>query len=137
MHLCAEYGQAKLFGNFKNSLECELDIKNNLEETPFCVAAREGRINVLRLIYNKWPNQFNPDHRTLDGWTAFSYACINGFLNTIQYLHDQGVNVHTSDRIKRTSLHWAAKYNNYQVVELLFNLNLSQSKRDRDELTPQ
>ena len=137
MHLCAEYGQAKLFENLKNSLNCELDIKNNLEETPFTVAAREGRINILRLFYNRWPDQFNPDLRTQDGWTAFNYACINGFLNTIQFLYDKGVNVHTSDRIRRTSLHWAAKFNNYQVVELLLKLNLSLAKRDRAEMTPQ
>ena len=83
MHVCAEYGQAKLFEYFKNTFACDLDIKNYLDETPFCTAAREGRINILKMFFEKWPNGFNPDIRTKDGWTAFNYACINGFLNTI------------------------------------------------------
>ena len=49
LHLCAEYDQAKLFENLKKTFDCELDILNKLQETPFRVAAREGRINILKL----------------------------------------------------------------------------------------
>ena len=53
-------------------------------ETPFVVAAREGRINMLKVYFEKLTiNNFNPDARTVDGWTAFTYAAINGFLNTV------------------------------------------------------
>ena len=83
LHVCAEYGQVKLFEYFQKTLNGDLDIKNGLDETPFVVAAREGRINVLKFYFEKFPNQFNGDARTVDGWTAFNYASINGFLNTI------------------------------------------------------
>ena len=85
MHVCAEYGQVKLFEYFCKELGASIEVKNKLEETPFTVAAREGRILILKMFYDKFPNQFNPDSRSVDGWTAFSYACINGFLNTIEF----------------------------------------------------
>ena len=126
LHVCAEYGQVKLFEDFHKRLPGDIDIKNKLDETPFCTAAREGRINILRMMYEKYPPpMFNADCRTTDGWTAFSYACINGFLNTITFLAENKANIHTSDRIKRTSLHWAARFNNVKVVQLLLNLGLS------------
>ena len=76
-------------------------------------------------MFSRYKNQFDPDKKTLDGWTAFIYASINGFLNTIRYLSTQQVNIHVHDRTKRTALHWAARFNNIQVVELLLELNLN------------
>ena len=106
-------------------------------ETPFVVAAREGRINILKLYFEKLTiNNFNPDARTIDGWTAFTYASINGFLNTVQYLASMSVNIHTSDRIKRNALHWAARFDNYQMVTVLLGLRLSVSSLDKDGHTP-
>lgn len=89
------------------------------------VAARESRLNILRFFFERYPNQFDPDRKTSDGWTAFIYASINGFLNTITYLSTQRVNIHRSDRTGRTALHWAARFNNIQVVQLLLELNLN------------
>ena len=136
--MCAEYGQVKLFEDFHKRFPGDIDIKNRLDETPFCTAAREGRINILRMMYEKYPPPlFNADARTVDGWTAFSYATINGFLNTITFLAENKANIHTSDRIKRTALHWAARFNNTKVVQLLLNLGLSYQALDYESMTPQ
>ena len=56
LHICAEFGQIKLFRYFYKTLQPNLDIKNKLEETPFIVAAREGRINILKLHFNEFSN---------------------------------------------------------------------------------
>ena len=131
LHICAEYGQAKLFKYFKTKLGCDNDVKNRLDETPFIVAAREGRILILKEYYdNIGIGNFNMDTRTTDGWTAFNYACINGFKNTIEYLHKKRVNVHTSDKIKRTALHWAARFDNAEIAELLLSFNLNPAALD-------
>ena len=88
------------------------------------------------MYYDEWPNQFNPDARSLDGWTAFNYACINGFLNTIEFLAEKRVNIHTSDRIKRTALHWACRFNNPKVVQVLLRLNLNLESADKESQKP-
>mmetsp|Transcript_34776 Transcript_34776/g.45762 ORF Transcript_34776/g.45762 Transcript_34776/m.45762 type:complete len:161 (+) Transcript_34776:1154-1636(+) len=132
LHVCSEYGQVKLFTFFATQFSAELDIRNRLDETPFTVAAREGRINILKMYFEGYANMFNPDARTLDGWTAFSYACVNGFINTIEYLAERRVNIHTSDRIKRTALHWACRFNNAKVVNTLLKLNLNIEALDRE-----
>ena len=137
LHVCAEYGQTKLFDYFYANLGGDLDMQNKLGETPFISAAREGRILILKLYYDKYGfGSFYPDARTVDGWTAFSYACLNGFLNTVQYLSSKRVNIHTSDRTKRTSLHWAARFDNTVIVELLLKLSLNPMALDYESMTP-
>ena len=42
LHICAEYGQVKLFEHFHKVLKGNLDIQNRLLETPFIMAARES-----------------------------------------------------------------------------------------------
>ena len=122
---------------YHKQLSGELDARNKLDETPFSVAAREGRINILKMYYDEYPNnQFNPDARSLDGWTAFNYACINGFLNTIEFLAEKRVNIHTSDRINRTALHWACRFNNTKVVQILLKLNLNLESTDKESQKP-
>ena len=53
-HVCAEYGQVRLFDYFMKNLGGDLDCTNKLLETPFIVAARESRLNVLRFYYEKY-----------------------------------------------------------------------------------
>ena len=100
-------------------------ITNKLRETPFVTAAREGRLMIIKLHFEKYLNRFDPDAKTKDEWSAFNYACINGFLNTIEYLANKKVNIHTADTHKRTALHWAVRFDNAKVTELLLNLNMN------------
>ena len=41
---------------YHKQLSGELDARNKLDETPFSVAAREGRINILKMYYDEYPN---------------------------------------------------------------------------------
>jgi len=130
--MCAEYGCDELFAHFEDVLNCDLNAINYAEETPFIIAAREGRVNLIKFMMDKYgANRINPEAKTLDGWTAFSYAAQNGFLNTVEYLaiHVR-VNVHTADRFKRTALHWAARYDNVHMIKKLLNLDLNYVQMD-------
>ena len=113
-------------------------MKNDAEETPFILAAREGRLHFLEFMYKKYSiSTFNPDHRSLDGWTAFTYASINGYVNTVEFLANTvKVNIHTTDRFRRTAIHWAARYNNVSVFELLLSLGLNYQALDCESMTP-
>jgi len=82
LHICAEYGQEDLFRYFVSDFKGNIMAKNHAEETPFIVAAKEGRVNILELYLNEYSkdksHKFNIDHYTLDGWTAMMYASMNG-----------------------------------------------------------
>ena len=138
LHVCAEYGQEKLFHYFYQKLNANLDVVNYAKETPLILAAREGRLLFIQFMYDKYSlSIFNPDHRTLDGWTALTYASINGFTNTVEFLAETiKVNLHTSDRFKRTAVHWAARYNNVSMFQLLLRLGLNHQALDIEAMSP-
>jgi ankyrin repeat protein len=94
LHICAEYGQADLFRFFVNDFKGNIMAKNHAEETPFIIAAKEGRVNILNLYleeYSKVPEyKFYIDHYQLDGWTALMYAAMNGLATTVELLAKEG-----------------------------------------------
>jgi ankyrin repeat protein len=49
MHICAEYGKLELFEFFVKELKGNVMAKNHADETPFIVAAKEGRANIVKL----------------------------------------------------------------------------------------
>ena len=49
IHVCAEYNAPDLLDWFHVNYECDLNAENNAGETPLMVAAREGKIEVVRL----------------------------------------------------------------------------------------
>jgi ankyrin repeat protein len=48
------------------------NVMNDARETPFLIAAREGKIDIIRLYLDSFysVNRFEVDHKMLDGWTA-------------------------------------------------------------------
>ena len=46
------------------------------------------------------------------------------------------MNIHTSDRIKRNALHWACRFNNDKVVQLLLKLGLNLDAYDYEKKKP-
>ena len=62
MHICAEYGNEKLFRFFIGERGDYL-ARNYAEETPFHLAAREGKHNILQLYFNSFT--FDVDHESM------------------------------------------------------------------------
>jgi len=44
LHICAEYNQTEAFVHFVSVHGCDVNGRNHAEETPFIIAAREGKI---------------------------------------------------------------------------------------------
>ena len=44
--------------------------------------------------------------------------------------------VNVVDKMKRSALHWAARFNNPQMVTLLLRLKVDEKIRDVDKMTP-
>mgnify|MGYP002371326342 CR=1 FL=1 len=80
-------------------------MKNYASETPFHVAAREGKVEILKIFLDTY--SFAIDLTMIDGWTALHYAALNGYTRTIEFLVERGANIDSLDKFKRTPLHWA------------------------------
>jgi hypothetical protein len=51
------------------------------------IACREGRLELIKHMNEKYEHTLiYPEAESLDKWTAFMYACSNGFLNTIEFV---------------------------------------------------
>lgn len=143
LHLCAQYGDCEMFTYFEKKLKPNLNQTNKAKETPWIIAAREGNQYFLRYLIENYgehlgfSNYIEINRKTIEGWTAFCYACCNGMTNTIDYLAIE-CNSDTSieDKFERTPLHWAARYNNAAVVEKLIQMDFDYLKIDGEGFTP-
>lgn len=58
MHVCAEYGNCEMFEWFVQEFKLNINPRNKAQETPFIVGAREGHLEFVKLImekYNSYP----------------------------------------------------------------------------------
>jgi ankyrin repeat protein len=87
------------------------------------VAAREGKVDIIRYYIEKLRYEVDIDTPMADGWTAFFYASVNGYLLSVDTLVKDGkCNINAIDKFDRTALHWVARYNNKQMVKKLLDL---------------
>ena len=94
-------------------------------------AAREGQLQMVRFIWDNYKEKVNVELKSADGWTAFMYAACNGYLNTCAYMYSTiNVNINSEDKFRRTALHWAARFNNPKVIEMLIQFNANTTLLD-------
>ena len=141
MHVCAEAGQVELFKFFVDEFKGDIMARNHADETPFIIAAKEGRCNIVELYIEEYSkniqHKFYIDHHQHDGWTALLYASMNGFAHLCETLVKKGrADVNHVDKFKRTALHWACRFDSCKVAEVLLNLKASTSLLDMELLTP-
>ena len=86
LHLCAEAGQVELFEWFHVNYYCDVNAANEAGETPFIIAAREGRIKIIKLYFEKYMDLFKVTTKSKDGWTALMYACFNSYSRVVELL---------------------------------------------------
>ena len=127
MHVWAEFGREKLFEHFAKK-GGDHYMKNYAGETPFHIAAREGKLTILEFYLKNY--EINIDVKTKDGWTPFHYASFNGYTTTMEYLIKNGADINMVDKFNRTALHWAARFENGQTVDKLLKLKINYSIQD-------
>jgi hypothetical protein len=52
LHVCAEYEDILLFDWFESTYNCLIHCLNDFDETPLMIAAREGKMKIVRLHRN-------------------------------------------------------------------------------------
>ena len=72
-----------------------------------------------------------------DGWTALMYAAMNGYSSIVNFLVTKcEADINIVDRLGRNALHWASRYNNKKVVEMLLKLKVSFDELDIEKNNP-
>lgn len=88
LHVCAEFGRVEIFKWLVERYNANTMSKNYYGETPFHVAAKENKLDIIKL-YNKIYkniNDFRIDHKANDGCSATMFACLNSHISIIKYL---------------------------------------------------
>jgi ankyrin repeat protein len=76
------------------------------------------------------------DMKSKDGWTALMYASMNGFVSIVDLLVAKGrADVNNTDRLHRTALHWAARFNNVKVAQKLLSLRVKVDSLDIESIS--
>jgi ankyrin repeat protein len=91
-----------MFEWFVEEYHLNINPQNTANETPFIVAAREGKLEFVQMIIEKYSSSegFDIDEAMFDGWTAFAYAAINGYFSVVDYLGTKGgANINCKDRL--------------------------------------
>lgn len=99
-------------------LNCNINCVNEFGETALMIAAREGKLDIIKLILTNYKHyrDFNIDQQANDGWTALCFAAMNGFNASIEMLIKHGAKVDTFDKFKRSPFHWASRFNNPKIA---------------------
>jgi len=91
---------------------------------------------LIKYIIDNHRSKVELDCRMQDDWTPFFYAAVNGYMLTAEVLAKHGkCKVNAVDKLNRTALHWAARYNNRAMVKLLLDLGVKPDAIDIEGLT--
>lgn len=139
LHLCAEFNQVELFKWFVEDFGADIACLNDAKETPFIIAAREGKTDIIRLYFDEYKqhNRFDINHKMVDGWCALHYATMNGFANIVELLVKEGeAEINILDRFQRNALHWACRFNSQRLIDKLLQLGIRYEMKDVEQQTP-
>ncbi|KAH8797504.1 ankyrin repeat-containing domain protein, partial [Hyaloscypha sp. PMI_1271] len=125
---------AKLLIKRKN---IEVDIKDNMDRTPLCYAARVGSLDIFQLLLVKGAILDAPDKF---GKTPASYAVEScrqdQGLQILQLLLDRRVKLDVADKKGQSPLFYAAQCGETHVVEFLLKHDSKPDRRDELGRTP-
>merc|ERR1712038_2024581 len=96
-------------------------------------AAREGRLNICRLIIQNGQNKNPADE---DGRTPLHSAASTGHLEICRLIIENFQNKNPADLTERTPLHWAAEYGHLEVCRLIIENVQDKNPANLDGETP-
>lgn len=137
----------------------DVNLTDDLGESPIHLAARKGYVNIMRLLIQAGANL---DARDAENETPLDYAIHNkqkeiviylirnkakfsqglgemvmvGGGEGVQYALDQGVNLYQTDAQGKTPLHKAAQQGDVEVAKLLLQVGANINARDINNATP-
>jgi ankyrin repeat protein len=134
LHLAAETGQIEAFKTAFNEEE-DKNVKNSAGETPFHLACKNGRLEIVQLLLKNTDLKINinaKDNHVIDfnaktnhGITAFYYACWLGHLDVVKILMENAVafsiDISTKDNDGYTAFVAACSRGQSDVVKIFID----------------
>jgi ankyrin repeat protein len=99
------------------------------------IAAEEGDLAEVQNLVGQDPFLLN-EHDEIRGRTPVMAACINGHLETVRWLLDQGAATNERDRDGWTALHLAGRWGHTPTVSLLMQRGTDPTIADESGETP-
>ena len=96
----------------------DLNLANNLEETPLLHASCCGKLEIVRFLV---ANRAEVDKTDVYGRSPLYFAAQKGYEKIMKILLNAGANPNMQDQRCRTILSRAVCWGNYDIVELLLN----------------
>ncbi|WP_253303211.1 ankyrin repeat domain-containing protein [Wolbachia endosymbiont of Phyllotreta cruciferae] len=111
-----------------------IDTENKHELTPLYVAIQEGRLDVVKLLFNR--GSVNVKDKDIHGCNSLHWAAQEGKLNIAKLLVDKGANITAEDNNGRTPLRLAAYSGNLDMVKFFLNksVDIESESNDPDKM---
>ncbi|WP_264328502.1 ankyrin repeat domain-containing protein [Wolbachia endosymbiont (group A) of Andrena hattorfiana] len=111
-----------------------IDTENKHELTPLYVAIQEGRLDVVKLLFNR--GSVNVKDKDIHGCNSLHWAAQEGKLNIAKLLVDKGANIIAEDNNGRTPLRVAACNGNLDMVKFFLNksVDIESESNDPDKM---
>lgn len=101
-----------------------VNVKNELGNTPLIEAVNSGRLNVVKILIN---SEASLNERNEDGWSALTIAAFNGRIDLVKVLIEAGADVNSKTWLNNTPLSFAVcKYDSHQLNGKSNDLSLVQ-----------
>ncbi|OHT09697.1 hypothetical protein TRFO_21320 [Tritrichomonas foetus] len=119
LHFAAAGGNLLIFNSLLNlpKFNEQVDAYGN---TPLHYAAKFGRSAIVQLICDE-----NADimRKNKNGFLASHFAAMSGSLQSIQALYNRGDPLTKTNRLQWTPLHYAIKYQHFEIVDFLIKVD--------------
>ncbi len=114
-------------------LGIDVNIKDIYGNTPLCVAAHNGHLNIVQFLVDKGADI---NIKSNQGFTPLYVAAHNGHLNIVQFLVDKGANINIKSNKGSTPLFVAAHNGHLNIVQFLVDNDADINIRTPDDRTP-
>lgn len=116
LHYAAHGGSSDIVKYLIKQKQIAIDVENNKYLTPLLVAAKQGHLDVIKILYSKGANI---SQRYDDGRNALHFAVQNKSTKCVQYLLKKGLHVNSVDHNGFTPVHSAAENGNTEMLKYL------------------
>jgi ankyrin repeat protein len=99
--------------------------------TPLMSTCFNKHLRIANLLVNSGVDVNQKDDQ---GWNAFFYACSNGNLDLVKFLHKKGTNIFLENRIRSTALMEASQHT--PIIRYLVDNGLNVNHKNNDNCTP-
>ena len=122
LHIAALAGKEEVANMLITKYKCPVDCRNNSKQTPLHIACLEGNLSVVRMLESE--HKADLIARDVHYNTPLNYAAQGGHTYVVKSLIDEfSCSPYIKEFEGRTIFHQACYSGNFELVEMLYNLD--------------